>query len=567
MSPYLTSITGLLLFWTVIGYGQNTLPVFAVEVQTPSCAQAMDGALVLTVTEGAFPITYRWEQQSNDQLIDQGTITTPGVSVMTPNTLSAGAYVLQLIDSNGFIYEDTFPITNPTPITITSFTISDATCANDCNGQIDLAFTGGTGELTINWLDDDNNHEFNRTELCGGDYFFRVFDENGCTQKGSIPILAPPPIVVAADVQSPTCDQATNGRIQLDISGGTGEHQLNWADGSTSPLRENLASATYPLTVTDANDCLVSEVYELPQGPALLPNVRYQSGCGDGNILVSCAPIHGHAPYQYEWSTGSTNAALGGMYAGNYSLSLTDANGCIANTSFEIPYVVPINVSTLPTPVSCAGAADGAINLVILGGTPPFQVNWDNGMTGQNISALTGGDYVYNVTAQGCGRSGILQLTEPQALQAEVVFTNPLGSTLSGQAIVSGGTTPYTIEWSNGGNGPVASNLLVNQTYAVSVTDANNCSFTTDVSAQLTSLYESSSDQLALFPNPTRGPLQLVSSLHWTAATWLHPTGRVLRTGSANDLAFLNISTWPAGTYFLRLANEQQTVLRQVVKL
>lgn len=143
------------------------------------------------------------------------------------------------------------------------------------------------------------------------------------------------------------------------------------------------------------------------------------------------------------------------------------------------------------TPVSCNGGNDGAISASASGGTPPYNFNWSNGMSGASISGLTAGTYTLTVSDQA-GQSATIQATvsQPPALLVTEQSADPL--TCAAPAVVtvaaSGGTPGYTYDWSNGASGPQASLTLADLPATVTVTDDNGCTVTLTISSVPTDL-------------------------------------------------------------------------------
>src|SRR6185436_9626277 len=120
------------------------------------------------------------------------------------------------------------------------------------------------------------------------------------------------------------------------------------------------------------------------------------------NITVS----GGTAPYTYLWSNGATTEDITGLAAGNYNVTITDANGCTKNMQFTVDTdVSDITVTPVVTNTICT-ASLGAINITVSGGTPPYTYLWSNGATTEDISGLAAGNYTVTVTdVNGCTKN------------------------------------------------------------------------------------------------------------------------------------------------------------------
>ena len=203
------------------------------------------------------------------------------------------------------------------------------------------------------------------------------------------------------------------------------------------------------------------------------------NGGSDGAIdaVVSGGPT---APYTYSWSNGATTKDISGVTAGNYTLTITDGNGCKLSRTFTVTQPSAITANTNITQISCNGANDGSITLTPAGGTAPYDLFvWNNGATTQNISVLAPG--TYSVTFKdknGCPKTvGPFTITEPAPITATPTITNvscngkPTGAI---NIVASNGTAPYTYLWSNGA---ITQNIsgLVAGSYTVTITDNKSC--------------------------------------------------------------------------------------------
>jgi len=568
----------LLLFWLTgslsldVLLAQNPLATLFIESNELTCPGDSDGAITFAATGGTPPYTYEWSQLNNAFVFANGEILQEGTAATIGGDLPANTYFLRLTDAAGWVLRDTIAIVQPPPIQVLDIMVADATCATLCDGRIGLTVSGGTGNLTTIWTDTAATTN-RREQLCAGEYVFILTDDRGCTQKGSVELAAPASLMIQATLNNPTCAGAANGQIAIAATGGTGGYQYNWSNAESSATLTDRSTGTYTLTVTDANDCNLVSSFFLPDGPTLNPNLQFNYGCGDGQVIVRAHPLNGTAPYAYLWSTGQLTPLLAGMSAGNYGLSLTDANGCRAETAFAIDYVPPLRVQPLVENVSCTGARDGRIELSIAGGLPPFAVLWSNGATTTRLTGLPGGEYLYNLTSTGCGLARSVLVGEPGPLGISIVFSPQTNDLLTGTAIVSGGTPPFQLSWSSGSSAFVATNLVPGAAYQVSVTDANGCVQTEATEAIVTDLAAIfSEEQIRVFPNPGTDwlylqlPLTLTQEVHFG---FYNSLGQLLAQGlcpNTTSQPLLNISSFPADVYLLQLNCAGVQVLKTFVK-
>ncbi len=306
--------------------------------------------------------------------------------------------------------------------------------------------------------------------------------------------VLPQPIEYSFTTTDPSCYQSTDGTIDVVLSGGNGGLFYQWNTGDTGLNLTNLGAGIYIITVTDmSNQEEIIEIELFEVSPIVLTSSvsqynGFEISCynaNDGSIDVMASGSHGG--FTYAWSNGATSNLIDGLIAGNYALTVTDMNGCSFDTSFTLNQPFVIGTSSSVSPVSCNGGNDGAINFNIsFGGVPPFQYNWSNGATTEDLSNLVAGSYsALIVDANGCQyNSNTFVISEPDPLALNTSLSDYNGFQVScfggtDGAItpsVTGGTTPYSYLWSVEGNATTSSiSGLIAGTYTLTLTDANNC--------------------------------------------------------------------------------------------
>lgn len=204
------------------------------------------------------------------------------------------------------------------------------------------------------------------------------------------------------------------------------------------------------------------------------------NGGSDG--AITSTPTGGISPLTYSWfGTSATTAAVSGLTAGFYNVTVTDSIGCTeAGSGITITQPTALGASTAAdTNVSCYGLSDGVASSSVTGGTSPISYLWSNSATTNNINGLTAGSYGLTVTDNnGCQDSSNVTITQPDSLEATVTIDSTVscfggsngGMTGSG----AGGTTPYTYAWSTTATTATITGLTA-ATYSVTITDSNNC--------------------------------------------------------------------------------------------
>ncbi len=282
------------------------------------------------------------------------------------------------------------------------------------------------------------------------------------------------------------CNGSLNGTATVNITGASGATTILWSNGFTTPTISGLQAGTYTVTVTEFGGCTAIATAIVTQPPAIALVTQHTDVACNGQLTgtASVAASGGTGGFTYAWSNGANTAAVSGLAAGPYTVTVTDANGCPATASVTIlqPSALVLNASS--TNVLCFGASNGTATSVASGGVAPLTYLWNTGSTASSIINMPPGTYVITVTdANGCTISRSVTITEPPVLTSSAVFSNvTCFGVANGTATVTatGGTTPYQYLWSNGSTTNPATNLGPGA-FTCTVTDANGCTTVSSV--------------------------------------------------------------------------------------
>ena len=445
---------------------------------SPTCPGSSDGSIILTPSDGLPPYTYDWEGRP-----DRGS---------TLNDISAGIYTVTVTDANGCSVTEDITLNDPSGIQGNA-TINHISCNGLADGSIYLAPTGGVGPYAYAWSDNEGILD-HRTDLGPGDYTVTIWDVNGCSVEETYTIIDPPALFADYTVMNVNCNGGFTGGIDLTVTGGTLPYSFSWSTGEITEDLENLTAGNYSVTVTDVNGCsfvidpiIINEpVSALNYQINTISNINC-NGASNGTIDIEV--LGGEPPYDYLWSNGSVTEDLFGLSAGDYNLQVTDNNGCILTTEvFTITEPDVMSIDTVINQVSCHGAGDGSVDLSVSGGTAPYVFTWSDGFSNvEDRTGLSPGDYTVTVTdANGCAESISFTITSPEALTATfrkedvLCFEDRSGSI---DLTVTGGTQPYVFSWSSGEAIEDLENLPAGD-YVVTVTDANGCEVTMEITIE-----------------------------------------------------------------------------------
>lgn len=438
--------------------------VFTPFITDVSCNGGDDGNIFLTVSGGTAPYTFTWSN---------------GETSNNPTNLTAGTYTVIVSDANLCDQPGSFTVNEPSAITTTG-TIYDPTCFNSTfDGAIKVNVAGGTPGYTYNWSTGATSDSI--SSLNSGTYSLIVTDNNGCTDSTGYNVTNPPAIVSTPTITNLTCNASGDGEISIVISGGTPGYTTNWSNGQTNATTiSNLDSNIYWVDITDDNNCVERDSFTVTEPlPILASPTVYDVSCASGTDgAIKLNTSGGTAPYSYSWISGETADTISAKGVGNYSVRITDNNGCIKDTSITIEGPAPFAFNETVTNVSCFGLSDGSISLTPSGGTTPYTYLWTNGATTKDINTLNAGSYGVRITdVNGCTDSTGFTITQPIDINNNALITSiTCNGGNDGAISVStvGGSSPYNYLWNTGATSTSLTNLTAGQ-YTLETTDAAGC--------------------------------------------------------------------------------------------
>ncbi len=436
-----------------------------------SCFGASNGSATAAGAGGNGTFTYAWSNGGNTASI---------------SNLAAGMYVVVITDGENCTASTSISIAQPDVLAANaSSTAQTMNGAND--GSATANPSGGTSTYTYAWSNNTTTQSI--TGLAPGTYTVSVTDLNGCTAVQTVTVNTFN-CALSADVSSSnvTCFGAANGSASVAYLGGAEPLTFLWSNGATTQAVTNLPAGGYTVNITDANNCPALLNVSILEPTTLSANAsattETASGANDGTAAAT--PTGGTGTYTYLWNTGATTQSITGLSAGSYTVQVTDQNACTTTQTVVVnSFSCAIATSNTIINLTCAGAANGAVTVVLNGGEAPFTYSWSNGGTSATIAGLAAGTYTATILdANLCSTQSTATVTEPQPYSPwDVQVSNPVcPNDPSGSANVSitGSTAPYAYLWSNGATGSTLANVNAG-TYTVQVTDANGCTSTSAV--------------------------------------------------------------------------------------
>lgn len=356
--------------------------------QNVLCNGQCTGTSTVTPANGTSPYTYNW---SNSQ-------TTSAVT-----GLCAGTYSVLITDASSATTTATTMITQPaTALTVTA-TATSASCGS--GGSANVNASGGTLAYTYSWNPGGQTTP-SVTGLSAGNYTATVTDANGCTTVATVSITGTSGGTVTITSQTILCN-GDSAAATAAMSGGTSPFTYTWSGGQTTSS-VNFPAGNYSVTVTDASGCSSTQTVAITQPTALTASTTAtNASCGLSDGSVSANANGGTPGYSYMWNNGQTTSTATGLNAGNYSVTITDANGC--STTFSVT-VANSNGPTAIAGTSATITSGSSANLTASGGVT---YSWSNGMSGNNISvspAVTTEYCVYVFDASLCSDSACVTI-------------------------------------------------------------------------------------------------------------------------------------------------------------
>ena len=323
--------------------------------------------------------------------------------------------------------------------------------------------------------------------------YLNVSNANGNMHQGvQQPVSTCNVSIMSAGIANPTCGN-DNGSITVSVSGATAPYSIQWSNGDFTNTADSLAPGQYVVQVSDAAGCYQSAVFNLnaSNGPTISLVSQINVLCNGGATgYLDASASGGTAPLNFLWSTGSTNNAIQNLDAGVYDLTVTDANGCIANAAFTVTQPAALNITYNITSSTC-GNNDGAVTANASGGASPYSFQWSanaGGQSGPSATNLGSGFYSCTITDNaGCsftGSTAVVTTSAGPTLSFSTTPANGCNANVGGSIdLTPGGSTAYSFSWSNGASTEDISSLVPGN-YTVVVTGSNGCASTGVASVQ-----------------------------------------------------------------------------------
>ncbi|MFN0216057.1 MAG: gliding motility-associated C-terminal domain-containing protein [Saprospiraceae bacterium] len=396
------------------------------------------------------------------------------------NNLAAGTYSVTVsfgtCKANTFF--DIFDATEPPSVSISN---TPSICSSN-NGTVTLNVSGATAPYTFDWAHlPGNNNPKNLSGLSPGTYIVTVTDFFDCTATASTTVVNNTIVLNLSGIPiANTSCAAPNGALDVSVVP-VGNYIYTWSNAATTQDLTGIAPGLYTVTASAGVGCTSSATFQVGNNtvnPVLSPVVT-AAICSQNNGDIQVTTTSGTAPYTYLWSNAATTEDLNAIFPGNYSLTITDANGCTSDTTLNVANnATTFSLSGTASPYNDCASINGAVNLTV---TPagPYTYLWSTGATTQDLTGMPAGTYTVEVTEQGtCIASATYFVLDERTwptLNQNVVaeLCNLMDANVN--ISIFGGLAPFNYAWTSGHTTEDLTNIG-GGTYTITVTGANNCS-------------------------------------------------------------------------------------------
>ncbi|MFL5764730.1 MAG: T9SS type A sorting domain-containing protein [Bacteroidia bacterium] len=417
---------------------------------------------------GTAPYAYSWTPSAS--------LSCPTCAGTSGPALGTTTYMVVVTDSHGCTASAFSTVTvTPSPVV----TVNSATI---CSGQ--TAVLTAAGAMTYTWSPGGATNPLNVTPATTTSYTV-TGNTGGCvgTALATVTVNVSPAIVVTPN---PASCGACNGSISNTT---TGAMSYSWtgpaAYTSTIASPSALCPGTYTVTATSGAGCAGNQSVNV--GYVTVPSVTVSTtnaSCGACDGSATATATGGAPPYSYSWSPMSaTTPTLSGLCAGTYSVTVTDAFGCPANSFAVVSNNSgPVSAAVSVTNTSCS-ASTGAINIgTVTGGVPPYQYSLNGGAFTSATSYTGLGTGIFTVGIKDVNGCIINLLDTVGYLNPPVIALDSLNgiSCIAGTSgyiyvSVTGGTPAFSYSWSNGATSEDLPSVTTYGNYTLTVSDAAGC--------------------------------------------------------------------------------------------
>ena len=455
--------------------GEPTLLTTSISSTSSTCGGTLANGTSEVVASGGTPnYSYLWNT---------------GATTANMSLLVAGTYTVIVTDDNGCMAYDTI-IVQQIPQPILSVAVQNVSCFGAGDGMITPSATAGITpyQFSINGGSTWQNAGVQYGPSGQASYFVTVRDSNGCVESDSVFVLEPALLVIDSfTINEVSCYGGSDGDITVNHSGGTPGYSYSWSNLQTTQTTTGLSIGSFSVIVTDTNGCTdtsVSVAMTQPDSLYILSITSTDVLCNGGNDGTATVTASGGVlQYSYLWSNGAMTQTAN-MSTGNYSVGVTDANGCMVSSNITVnePAALVVDSFAMDS-VFCFGFSDGSATAYVSGGIPAYNYLWDNGDNTAFADSLDAGYHIITITDfNNCVHTDSVEVLEPASsvsIDSLIVSQITCKDASNGSIVVlaTGGTPSYTYSKDGGNTYQTAIGFigLSPATYNIVVKDNKGC--------------------------------------------------------------------------------------------
>jgi len=448
------------------------LPEITYDVIQPECGLS-NGSIDITVSGDSSPYDFEW---SNGEFTEDIT------------GLSSGDYTVTITGADMCQYVYTYNLSSNGSLAVTS-DIENTSCHDGNDGSIQIYVAGASEPLNINWSNLEDTELIENLEA--GQYTVTVTDAASCMSIETYEIESPLLIAYTESITDENCGDG-EGIVSLTITGGTEPYTVDWSNGDSGLMTDELSAGRYYFTITDSEFCEVYDSVDIvnyvgncvPDCDIAITNYFVENEiCGNSNGSIDLTVFTSNPPFSAEWSNWETTTDISGLYEGEYTVTFTDAENCELIETYNITNEAgTLDIISVSSFNEYCGQTDGSINITVSGGALPYSYNWSNGETTEDLTDIPAGNYSVTVTdGNYCSVVTSTAITN-ETTGLNYVWGNAVneicGNGNGSIDIIIEGIGVLDYDWSSGQISEDLMNISEG-TYQCTVTDQYGCAITT----------------------------------------------------------------------------------------
>lgn len=425
------------------------------------CNGDSNATITVAASGGTGMLTYLWNTLE----------TTP-----TLLNMGAGTYSLTVSDANACTVMDSLTLLDPPALQLSATVDAQVDCFGGATGAASGIASGGTGAIAYSWSNGMQGSAI--SGLIAGTYTLISTDAEGCTDTTDVTLTEPAQIATQLAISSDyngadiSCMGEMDGIVEATVSGGTQGYTYQWSNGENGPTADSVGAGLVSVIITDANGCMDTASAQLVAPPEIVLQVTpTDASClGGEDGAVNATASGGTGSLTYLWDMGDTTTLASNLAAGTYSLTVTDANGCVESEQGVVQEgpALPINLG--PDQTVCQTTS---LMSPLTGGS----YLWSTGDTSQTVQIDSTGTYILTFTdANQCQGSDTVMVLVEQPPIAGFQFDLVNDSTVSFTTINSLNASQYLWDFGDGNSSPAPNpnhTYSSNGTYAVTLIVSN----------------------------------------------------------------------------------------------